>query len=463
MKRFWFLCALCCACLGAAACVPAKADAVTDTLSVYVGYYGGPYYLKHTYHWSDLDDLYGGTLDSHKAAYTYYSGSREAVDSARGFYLSDFLQYADVDMNSIASLDFYTKDHTTGAYRTFTRYSLLDAPRYYFPNLAANETTGKLYPRNGGSLWDGAQRVETMLALEDNWEWDADGSDYTAPNTSSRFRLLFGQLTPEESMTSAAAKYVYAIYVTFSGTPQLTAKDPDLSLKIGSNYQMTVGVSAEDSLLDSYVRKNIKWSSSDSSVIAVDSGGKLTVKKAGRAVVKASFGQSSVSVAVKVDGSGNVVSSGSAGGGVGSGGTGGGRGNGTGGGGTSRVAGTSGAFGGFGKSTGSQKTASGKTDGNVLLLSGEVKKMLENAKRGGSILTNDAASSGSGSGGVANWRRSGMDKDAKALSVKINTQKMWPVYTAAGVLLCLGAAGSVLTFRAELREPKKKSHKGETI
>lgn len=457
MKRFWFLCALCCACLGAAACVPARADAVTDTLSVYVGYYGGPYYLKHTYRWSDLDDLYGGALDSHKEAYTYYSGSRAAVDSARGFYLSDFLQYADVDMNSIASLDFYTKDHTTGAYRTFTRYSLLDAPRYYFPNLAANETTGKPYARNGGSLWDGAQRVETMLALEDNWEWDADGSDYTAPSTSSRFRLLFGQLTPEESMTSAAAKYVYAIYVTFSGTPQLTAKAPDLSLKIGSNYQMTVGVSAEDSLLDSYVRKNIKWSSSDSSVIAVDSAGKLAVKKAGKAVVKASFGQSSVSVTVKVDGSGNVVSSGGAGGGTGSSGTGGGAGSGT-----SRTAGTSGISGGLGKRTGSQKTASEQADGNVLLLSGEVKKILANAKRSGSILTNNA-SSGSGSGGVANWRRSGMDKNAKALRVKINTQKMWPVYTAAGVLLCLGAGGSVLTFRSELREPKKKNHKGETI
>ena len=454
MKRFWFLCALCCVCLGAAACVPAKADAVTDTLSVYVGYYGGPYYLKNTYHWSDLDDLYGGALDSHKVAYTYYSGSRTAVDSARGFYLSDFLQYADVDMNSIASLDFYTKDHTTGAYRTFTRYSLLDAPRYYFPNLAANEDTGKLYARNGGSLWDGAQRTETMLALEDNWEWDADSSNYTAPSTSSRFRLLFGQLTPEESMTGASAKYVYAIYVTFSGTPQLTTKAPDLSLKIGSNYQMTVGVSAEDSLLDSYVRKNIKWSSNDSSVIAVDSAGKLTVKRAGKAVVKAAFGQSSVSVTVKVDGDGKLVSSGGTGGGIGDG-TGGGTGGGT---------GNSGAPGSSGKSAGGQITVSGKADDNILLLSGEVKKMLANAKRNGSILTNGASSgSGSGSGGVANWRKSGMDKDAKALTVKINTLKMWPIYTAAGVLLCLGAAGSVLKFRSELREPKKKNHKGETI
>lgn len=457
MKRFWFLCLLLCACLGAAVCVPAKADAVTDTLSVYVGYYGGPYYLKHTYHWSDLDDLYGGAMDTHKEAYTYYSGTRAAVDSARGFYLSDFLQYADVDMNSIASLDFYTKDHTTGAYRTFTKYSLLNAPRYYFPNLAANEDTGKLYARNGGSLWDGAQRVETMLALEDNWEWDAEGSNFTSPNTGSRFRLLFGQLTPKESMTSASAKYVYAVYVTFSGTPQLTTKDPDLSLKVGSDYQMTVNVSAEDNLLDSYVRENIKWSSSDSSVISVDSVGKLIVKKAGKALVKAEFGKSSVSVTIKVDGDGKATVSGETGTGNGTGG-GTGFGNATG---TGNGTGISGVSGSAGKSIGGKRTASVKVDGNVLILSEEVRKMLENAGRNSSLLTNNA-SSGSGSGGVANWRKTGMGKGAKALTVKINTPKMWPIYTAAGVMLCLGAAGSVLSFRMELRTPREKKRKGET-
>lgn len=445
MKRFWILCTLCCVLVGAAACVPARADAVTDTLSVYVGYYGGPYYCKHTYHWSDLDDLYGGAMDTHKAAYTYYSGTRAAVDSARGFYLSDFLQYAGVDMNSIASLDFYTKDHTTGAYRTFTKYSLLDAPRYYFPNLAASEDTGKLYPRNGGSLWDGAQRVETMLALEDNWEWDVEGSNFTAPSTSSRFRLLFGQLTPKESMTSAAAKYVYAVYVTFSGTPQLTTKEPNLSLKVGSDYQMTVGVSAEDDLLTAYVKKNIRWRSSDSSVLSVDGGGKLAVKKAGTAVVTATFGKSSVSVTVKVDGSGTVTAGGGTGNGTGSG-SGAGNGTGTG-------TGTGGKTGATGK------TVPVQTDSNVLLLSDQVKQMLESAGNSRSLLTGGAPS-GSGSGGTANWRKSGKSKDAKALTVKINTPSIRPICTAAGILLILGAAGSVLSFRAELR-PEKKKHRRE--
>lgn len=79
-----------------------------------MGYYGGPYYVKESYRWSELDDLYGGALDTHEVAYTYTHDGRVAIDSARGFYLTDFLQYAGVDLNSITSLDFYTKDHTSG-------------------------------------------------------------------------------------------------------------------------------------------------------------------------------------------------------------------------------------------------------------------------------------------------------------------------------------------------------------
>ncbi|MDR1573213.1 MAG: hypothetical protein LBS24_02765, partial [Clostridiales Family XIII bacterium] len=96
MRRFIAICILSTLCLCAAVSAgmaPVLADAVTDTLAVYVGYYGGPYYLKQEYRWTELDDLYGGALDTHEVAYSYFSGSRVAIDSARGFYLSDFLQY----------------------------------------------------------------------------------------------------------------------------------------------------------------------------------------------------------------------------------------------------------------------------------------------------------------------------------------------------------------------------------
>ena len=151
--------------------VSAQADAVTDTIGVYIGYFGwseDEYVEKATYHWTELDDWYGGRLDTHEVVYSYYNGARTYLARGRGFYIRDLLEYAGVDLNSIASIDFFTKDHANGAYRSFTKKSLFDTPRYYFPYLAANEETGALYSADGGDdLWVGAQQVEAMLALED--------------------------------------------------------------------------------------------------------------------------------------------------------------------------------------------------------------------------------------------------------------------------------------------------------
>ena len=177
MKRISRLAALLLPVLFLMSCIPrpARADAVTDTIGIYVGYYGWSeeeYREKVTYHWTDLDDRYGGALDTYETIYSYYSGSRTYLVAARGFLIRDLLMYAGIDFGSIASIDFFTKDHTSGAYRSFTKYSLFNLPRYYFPNLAANEETGEIYPWDGDDIWNGATAVEAMLALEDYTEWD---------------------------------------------------------------------------------------------------------------------------------------------------------------------------------------------------------------------------------------------------------------------------------------------------
>jgi len=256
-------------------------------------------------------------LDTKTRVYTYYSGKRTYLAAARGFAIRDLMEHAGVDMNSISRLDFFTKDQTVGAYRSFTKYSLFDMPRYYYPNLAANEATGELYAWNGNNILDGATRVEPILALEDFTEWDAVGSEFekfydsTMLSPSSRFHLFFGQAEPKEANTSSAAKYVYKILVTFSGSPVLTTDQPNLELKVGTDFQVSVQAEAEDALLNEYVARHLKWSSSDESVAEVDASGKLKVKKDGLAVITASFGKSTISVPVKVgDG---VVQRGSAG------------------------------------------------------------------------------------------------------------------------------------------------------
>ena len=236
---------------------------------------------------------------------------------ARGFYIRDLLDYAGVDVNSIASIDFFTKDHSVGAYRSFTKYALLDQPRYYFPNLAGDAETGELYAWDGGDdLWVGAYQVEPMLALEDYTEWDTAGFDFESYadeslfSTGSRFHLFFGQASPEEAATSSAAKYVYKILVTFSGTPVLSSEESNLDLVVGSDHALHVTADAEDDALTAYVQEHLQYASSDPAVVSVDQYGRLHVNAEGDAVITASFGESSVSVQVHVgaDGAGGTGS-----------------------------------------------------------------------------------------------------------------------------------------------------------
>ena len=320
MKRLLTKCALLLA-LCAALALPALADSVTDTISVCIGYFGwteDEYVEKAKFSWQELDDWYGGALDTHEEFYSYSNGGgRTYLVYARGFYIRDLLDYAGVDVNSIASIDFFTKDHSNGAYRSFTKYALLDQPRYYFPNLAADPETGELYAWDGGDdLWVGAYQVEPMLALEDYTEWDTSGFDFESYvdeslfSTGNRFHLFFGQQSPEEAATSSAAKYVYKILVTFSGTPVLSSEEQNLDLIVGSDHALHVTTDAEDDALTDYVQQNLQYVSSDPSVVSVDQYGRLHVNAEGDAVITASFGQSSVSISVHV-GSGGASGTGS--------------------------------------------------------------------------------------------------------------------------------------------------------
>ena len=75
--------------------ISVQADAVTDTIGVYIGYFGwseDQYVEKATYHWTQLDDWYGGALDTHEVVYSYYNGSRTYLALGRGFFISDLLE-----------------------------------------------------------------------------------------------------------------------------------------------------------------------------------------------------------------------------------------------------------------------------------------------------------------------------------------------------------------------------------
>ncbi len=281
----------------------ARAAIATDTITVRVGYLGGPYFEKATFHWKELDDYYDGALSTQKLIYSYCSGSRTALCAARGFLLTDLLELAGVDISGAIELAFWTDDQAVGAWTSFQKEELLDRPRYYFPNLSADED-GNLTPLLGGELTDGAQRVDCMLALEENWEWDAQsdvfqerGFDFMS--ATGRFRLLFGQTTPSEARTMQSAKYVHTIDVTFAGKPVFGAED-NLELKVGQDYRVQVNVAAEDSLLEQYILDNLVWSSNNSEVVEADLYGNLRLKSAGEAEITASWGEETVRIRISV-------------------------------------------------------------------------------------------------------------------------------------------------------------------
>ncbi len=266
----------------------ARADAVTDNLSVAVGYAGmelNEYVEVGDYHWSEL----ASNLPIYEQAYSYYNSRSddgteftEIVDSARGILLIDLLNYANIYYGDIYNLQFYVVDHDD-IQAAFDRDALFQT-RYYF-----EDYNGHLYREydddfnvvsvDSSECWDYCEVVEPMLALEDNWvsfteEYEHSLPDFENMSTSSRFRLLFGQTSPEESLTSKSAKYVRTVYVTLVGKPEIRGKGEDgelqeLDKSIGS-HQIEVEVSVNTTIDSAAVEELLNLESTDETVMIVD-------------------------------------------------------------------------------------------------------------------------------------------------------------------------------------------------
>ncbi|MDO4518141.1 MAG: hypothetical protein Q4B78_02920, partial [Bacillota bacterium] len=226
----------------------------------------------------------------------------------RGFYVRDLINYANINTGDIQSLKFYVEDHK-GIQAAFDAGALFRT-RYYYDDIPAHRTTvyGKKtiekevtetihhdaeyeVDENGDKVLDEegnpvvkkeaydeevtktvkeeiedkskvleytfdsakkyAKAVQPMLALEDNWAQFTEEAEHAKPNfatmnTGSRFRLLFGQTSPTESLTSSSAKYVSRVYVTLRGMPTI-GKMTDLKDKKGSHTtSMQVNIDNKD-------------------------------------------------------------------------------------------------------------------------------------------------------------------------------------------------------------------------
>ena len=246
------------------------AGQVTDTLTVKVGYFGmetEQYAEVGTYHWSELSQ----NLPIVENAYSFFrSGTdgvyRTVIDSARGFSISDLMDYVNINIQDIQSIQFYTKDQEIGYFTSFTNAELFETPRYYFNDLSSHiepvyNDAGEVVEYNADSL-------------EDSWATYELGTEHTAPNyesmgTGNRFRLLFGQAYPTEVRTNQSAKYTHTLFVTLNGTPPVPEL-PELDGTIGS-HTIQFDMSLSNGTLREALAQLLNISSSDSSVLEIKS------------------------------------------------------------------------------------------------------------------------------------------------------------------------------------------------
>jgi len=250
-----------------------------DSLTIKVGYFGGPYYTKKVYTVSDLE-----AMPQVEQAYTYIDNMPSVViDSGKGVKFADLLADAGIDINSIEQFYFYATDVKHGWYEDLDKPYLLDTARNYYPNLPSHWDYETQMPLPGAST--GAIKVDTIIAYQDNWERFATAPDFSVHDTSTRFRLLFGQTDTGTRTASRSVMWVHEIDVLLGGSPPsgVILSQKLATIKVGSTFQLTATVTPGDA-----TDRSVTWTSSDTGVATVNSNGLVTVVGPGMATISVS-------------------------------------------------------------------------------------------------------------------------------------------------------------------------------
>lgn len=281
-------------------CVPALAldddeleGYAADTLTVKVGYFGGPYYEKYVF---TLDELWA--MDVVYGDYTFLDNMPSVViDHVAGVRLADIVEAAGIDINSVQNFYFWTRDKQSDYYTSYAKTELIDTARYCYYSLPDNfddeEGTGNDLATSDGVL------VDTLIALADDWnrciQGATFGSDYLNLHTNTRFRLIFGQTNSWERTASRSAKWIHEIVVELGGAPTVTMDASVLEGEVGSLLRTEPSIDADSAVLEN---EAVTWDSSDTAVAQVDADGNITVVGEGTAVITATFAGVSASVTV---------------------------------------------------------------------------------------------------------------------------------------------------------------------
>jgi hypothetical protein len=392
-----------------------RSGLAADTLTVKVGYFGGPYYTKRVFELDELWELDVQTLD-----YTFIDNMPSVVIThVAGVTLADILDAAGIDAGSSQSFNFWTNDKQGGYYTSLTKTFLLDTPRYCYYSLPDNFDYD--YGRGNEYADLDSQRVPTVIALADDWNralaGASFGSDYMSLNTFTRFRLVYGQTDIVTRTASNSAKWVHSIEVTLGGAPTMTMDESALELEVGSKLRREARVNAADPVISE--NAEIIWSSSDPSVAEVDENGEITMRSEGTATITASLGEQSVSV---------TVSGKAAGGGAGT------------------AGGAENAPEGSGVDPSGQESNTAEPEVYPLEQEPDPEAPDSGVKR--SIIGYELGAAGDGAGGVQNWRTDEMSSSAIELPIiPAKAQSGFAVFFAAS-LIC-GGAYKAIRFKKE--------------
>ena len=265
-----------------------------DTLTITVGYYGGNYYTKKVFTLKELQ-----AMDQVKQVYSYIDNMPAVcLDSAVGVRLTDIMDAAGIDVNSIQSYHFYCTDIARTWYLTLPKDYLLDTMRFYYPNLPAHWDYDEAVATIGAT--DGAIPVDTIIAWQDNWRRFATEPNFDQMTGTTCFRLLFGQTDVKTPTSSRSAKWIHTIAVTLGGTPPagITLDESALDLEVGSEFQVNATLKIDNNTTD----QRITWSSSDPDIVSVDKKGKIKVLSEGTAVITATTVMGGLTASVAVNG-----------------------------------------------------------------------------------------------------------------------------------------------------------------
>lgn len=286
LKRFVYtvlaLCVLLSGYMGAG--VPnAAAAGAADTVTIEAGYFGLPKATKAVYTVSDMVQL---GLNS--CLYTVNTrGNFLAYADAQGVYLEDLLNEAGINTLSVNYLNFMATDGHNASKNYY--YNTLFGLQYSFPDLSKYYSTSDGVT-NADAAWETAEVVRPMLAIWDNFGRVDDFSEYYPyeMNDSHRFRLMIGQQYPGHMIAADSIYHINKIIVTYVGFPSINAES-QIKISVGEDMVLDVSVSSADEDVSAMIADGLTFSSSNSSVVKVDSNGKLTPVSEGTAQITITY------------------------------------------------------------------------------------------------------------------------------------------------------------------------------